>query len=165
VYVTDLPGSYRLSGELTGIFSTGYFTNNGLDDPLTRQDSHTRLDALITLATADGRWSVDVLGRNLTNRPIYVSADGAAQALGTIAIQKEEPRNLPRRCGFIGSNSADRRSLRYCAIKENLRTKMQNHERVERNERQVAYSEPRGVIVSLTWRQSEPQQNARLGAQ
>jgi hypothetical protein len=49
--------------------------------------SYVRLDGRITLASSASGWSVDVIGKNLTDKVIIANAS-------IYVAQKEEPRNV-----------------------------------------------------------------------
>jgi hypothetical protein len=52
------------------------------------------LDARLGLETPNGRWALDLIGKNLTNRNVLSFAQAMPLSLGSVAIQKEEPRNV-----------------------------------------------------------------------
>ncbi|MDG1231272.1 MAG: TonB-dependent receptor, partial [Pseudomonadales bacterium] len=54
---------------LTVSMSDGYFTDGALE-PIGEQDSWTKVDARIGIEAADARWSVALVGRNLTNERV-----------------------------------------------------------------------------------------------
>lgn len=92
-YTAYLPCGYRLTTNVTGIFSSSYFLT-GNDDPTVEQGSYGRLDGRMSLATADERWALDVIGKNLTNRDILTFGIAWPASLGSTWLQKEEPRNV-----------------------------------------------------------------------
>lgn len=57
---------YRLTAEATGIFSSKYQTYFS-DDPYTEQPGYSRLDARISFDAPDGKWGLDIIGKNLTS--------------------------------------------------------------------------------------------------
>jgi iron complex outermembrane receptor protein len=70
----NLGGSYRhvlengMSVELsTDAAYTGSYFANSTQEPASRQDSFWRLNAGLTVRSADDRWEVDLIGTNLTN--------------------------------------------------------------------------------------------------
>ena len=83
-------GNYIFTAQAAPFFSSGYFNSVGTDDPLTYIDSYVRLDARLTLATSDGRWAFDVIGKNLTDRTIVTSLNNPVAVNST----KEQLRNV-----------------------------------------------------------------------
>ena len=65
-----------------------------------RQSAFTRLDARLSLGPKDGRWDVDLIGGNLTDRKILVFATPMATSLGSVLEEKEEPVNLSLQVRF-----------------------------------------------------------------
>lgn len=88
-----LSDGVRLLGEVTPSYRSGYDARTA-DDPLQRQRPFTRLDARVGISALDGRLEFDVIGKNLTNRTIYLYPSDLPQSLGTEVIQKEQPRNF-----------------------------------------------------------------------
>jgi iron complex outermembrane recepter protein len=66
-----------------------YFTSsyNEQDPYIIGTAGYVRLDARLTLASADDRWGLDLIGKNLTDRTIVTFARIYYAA-------KEEPRNV-----------------------------------------------------------------------
>jgi len=92
-YIASLPRTYRLMASVSGIFSSSYLLT-GNDDSTVQQGSYVRLDARLSLETADERWALDVIGRNLTNQDILAFGIIWPTSLGSTWLQKEEPRNV-----------------------------------------------------------------------
>ena len=92
-YGHDLGSRYRVTLEGTAIFTTGYYLTN-TDDPLTRQDGYTKIDARIGLDRDHGRLVLELIGKNLNNRIIKTFTNGVPTSTGTIYAAKEEPRNV-----------------------------------------------------------------------
>ena len=71
--------AYPLSGNINFIadvnvsFSGEYFTDGPLD-PIGLQDDWTKLSARVGIAAADDRWSLAVVGRNLTQEEVLASS-------------------------------------------------------------------------------------------
>jgi iron complex outermembrane recepter protein len=103
-YAAHLPGSYDLTTSLTAIYSSSYFFgNNVTDDSLLRQDAYTRLDGRLSLDFPDGRWSLDLIARNLTNAFVIAGGNGGTglpTALGSLLLQREQPRNFALQARF-----------------------------------------------------------------
>jgi hypothetical protein len=57
------------------------------------QEGYVRLDASVTLGGEDGRWALDLIGRNLTDRDILTFGINWPTSPGGTWLQKEEPRN------------------------------------------------------------------------
>lgn len=94
-YSSMLRDDYQLTAQLVGVFSSSYFMNDGLDDPMNEQGAFTRLDGRLSLDSADGRWGIDVIGQNLTDRTIITySTVNWPTSLGSAAWQKQQPRNF-----------------------------------------------------------------------
>ena len=70
---TPLPGGYQLTAELNPYFSSGYHIIFLIDEDWFWQDSYARLDGRLTLEPANGRWAIDVLGKNLTDALILTA--------------------------------------------------------------------------------------------
>ncbi|NKJ00947.1 TonB-dependent receptor [Novosphingobium sp. SG707] len=94
-YGLDL-GEVKVTPAITAIFSSSFYPSGStLNDPLQLQTSYLRLDAQITVAqSSNGRWGVDLIGKNLTDRNITTAALLASGSAGTISKAKEEPRNF-----------------------------------------------------------------------
>lgn len=78
----------RITGD--GYYSGSYFAADTLAPP-TEQEAFWRLNASVTLAEADDRWSVGLIGRNLTNKYyLLYAADrtGGAGVPGAIGEQR-----------------------------------------------------------------------------
>jgi len=81
--------------ELTEILSSSYYMNDGYDDPMNEQHFYARTDARLGLLTPDGQWSVDIIGRNLTDRTILsYSTVNWPTSLGSAVWQKQQPRTV-----------------------------------------------------------------------
>lgn len=71
----DTPVSDTLKLGLTGGFthSSSYLTDAS-NDPASRQKSYTLFDAAVRLGAEDDMWQLSVIGRNLTNKFIFVAS-------------------------------------------------------------------------------------------
>lgn len=85
--------AFRLTTALTEIASSSYYLT-GNDDPTVEQSPYFRLDARTSLETADGRWALDVIAKNITNRDILAFGIVWPTSLGSTWVQREEPRNI-----------------------------------------------------------------------
>jgi iron complex outermembrane recepter protein len=84
-YSVVFPADYKLTTVIAPYFSSSY---NNQDPYLIGTSAYVRLDARMTFSNADGRWAVDLIGKNLTNRIIITSLDSQ------YSVAKEEPRNI-----------------------------------------------------------------------
>jgi outer membrane receptor protein involved in Fe transport len=85
-YTMPLPGGYTFTVAISPFFSTGYFLNP-LTDFLLYQRSYSELNATLSLKSGDGHWSLDLIGKNLTNQVILSSFTSPYAAI------KDEPIN------------------------------------------------------------------------
>jgi outer membrane receptor protein involved in Fe transport len=89
-YTVPLPQNLQLVSEISPYFTSKYFAGTGAtDDPLGQQSSYVRLDARVALEAQNGRWGLDVIGKNLTDR-VIISANETVYEIQA----KEEPRNV-----------------------------------------------------------------------
>jgi len=88
-YEVRLPAELKLIVEVTPYFSSSYFLGGVSDDPLGIQGSYIRWDARLALETDDGRWALDVIGKNLADR-VIINGDQVAHQIQS----KEMPRNV-----------------------------------------------------------------------
>ena len=65
-HVRPITGSIELFSSATVVYSDDYFQDADLD-LFTLEESFVKVDAQIGVAAADGRWSVGLLGKNLTD--------------------------------------------------------------------------------------------------
>ncbi len=92
-YEFKMENDWTVTPELTGIYSSEYFLT-GNADPLAQQDSYTRLDARLGVTSPSGLWNVEIVGRNLTDETILVTAIGLSGANGTYTAARQMPRNV-----------------------------------------------------------------------
>lgn len=88
-YKQDIGSDYQLTVDMGPFFQTKYYNSAGTDDPNFVIGGSVRLDGKISLESVNGRWAIDLIGKNLTNRVIPVSY-GTDNTLGG----KQEPRNV-----------------------------------------------------------------------
>ena len=93
-YTKTLANDWRVVGTLSEILSSGYFTDAGLDDPLTYAPGWTRLDGSISFEAPNGRVAVDFIGKNLTNQIIVNNIFYSTLTTGSTYSVKEEPLNV-----------------------------------------------------------------------
>ena len=93
--IVTLPvfNGYKFSAEATGIFSTSYQTYFS-DDPYTVQPGYARLDARISFDAPDGRWGVDIIGKNLTNTIVRTLSFYEPTSFGSLIQDRIQLRNI-----------------------------------------------------------------------
>ncbi len=84
---------YRLTAEATGIFSTKFQTYFS-DDPYTVQPGYARLDARISFDAPNGRWGVDIIGKNLTNTIVRTLSFYEPTSNGSLIQDRIQLRNI-----------------------------------------------------------------------
>jgi len=67
IYEIPLAGRFLLTAQADVNFTTGYFTAQDLD-PISKQSGFAKLNMRVAFGDLDSRWSLAVIGRNLTNR-------------------------------------------------------------------------------------------------
>jgi iron complex outermembrane recepter protein len=88
-YTVPLPGGYVFSAEATPIASSNFFLNI-LNQ---RAGAYVRLDSRLSLGR--GAWNIDVIGKNLTDRTIFLQPNAPqTTAMGTYLSETEPPRNV-----------------------------------------------------------------------
>jgi outer membrane receptor protein involved in Fe transport len=70
-------------------FTSSYWGGTGPDDVIPRTAAYVRLDARVGLESPDRRWTVDLIGKNLTDRIIVTNAQQTIYE-----VTKEQPRNV-----------------------------------------------------------------------
>jgi iron complex outermembrane recepter protein len=70
-----LPHELEFVGEASPYYTTGYYIHDS-DEPFFLQGGYLRLDSRLSLQTASGRWALDVIGKNLTDRNIMLGVAG-----------------------------------------------------------------------------------------
>jgi hypothetical protein len=98
-YHTRLSNNLRFEAELSGYFSSHYYLGS-TDDPLLAQSGYKRLDARATIEAPDGRWSFDIIGKNLTNATIANFGIAAPSSLGSVFKSKEMPISIAAQIRF-----------------------------------------------------------------
>ena len=82
----------ELTARLSPFFSTLY--NQDTDLHYVKNPGYARIDASLTLEKSGGRWGLDLIGKNLTNRVIVTSFPTLNQDT------KEPPRNVAIQARF-----------------------------------------------------------------
>jgi outer membrane receptor protein involved in Fe transport len=78
-YETALTSNLLLKGNLNVVYSDSYFTQLGLDVN-TEQDSYTKVNARLAIASSDDKWEVALIGKNLTDEEVSVNSFDSAIA-------------------------------------------------------------------------------------
>ncbi|MBF7014731.1 TonB-dependent receptor [Novosphingobium sp. HR1a] len=82
-YDTDISDGLTAGFGVDSRYSSSYLTS-AFGSPLSRQGSYINLDAQIHIRTADERWELALLGKNLTNRFVVTGVtDASGSGLGT----------------------------------------------------------------------------------
>lgn len=89
-YTFHLQGDYKFTTELSAYYSDDYYPNV-LDE---FDFGYTRLDGRLSFQTPNGRWAIDVIGKNLTDKIIPVVFAGQPATTGSQTLQKQQPRNF-----------------------------------------------------------------------
>ena len=71
-YRTQVFGGMEFGMQATWIYSDSYHAVND-NDPVTEIDSYSKYNARVSLTSADGNWSVAVLGKNLSDEDVIIS--------------------------------------------------------------------------------------------
>lgn len=86
-------GSYRLTAEASAILSAKFQTYVS-DDDETEQPGYARLDARISFDSSDGRWGLDVIGKNLTNRVVRILSAYEPTSFGSLIQTRQQLRSV-----------------------------------------------------------------------
>lgn len=95
-YLFALAGGMEITAAVEGNYKV-YFTP--FNDPRLSQDAVTTLDANVRLVSADGRWSVNLWGKNLTDEFIW-SASFPISTSRTIMGTQVPPRTYGITVGY-----------------------------------------------------------------
>ena len=93
-YSMWLPGDYKFSTSVSPYFTSSYNDS----DPFARQAGYVRLDGRLTIEKPDGRWAVDLIGKNLTDRQILITDSVYGDGYGLLA--KQESRHIAVQARF-----------------------------------------------------------------
>jgi outer membrane receptor protein involved in Fe transport len=91
-YTRPVGGSFEFRGILNFYFSDDFVTASDLD-PLTTQDSFTKIDARLSLGAADGRWEVAAIGKNLSNEESFTQGNDQPLVPGNFYFQTNRLRS------------------------------------------------------------------------
>jgi outer membrane receptor protein involved in Fe transport len=86
-------GSMELRANGTAFYSSEYSVITSLD-PRLFQDDYVRLDARLALASADDRWELSVIGRNLTNERILAFGNDLPTSPGSYSAFIDRTRSF-----------------------------------------------------------------------
>jgi outer membrane receptor protein involved in Fe transport len=95
-YVMPIGSSLEGRATIDLLYSDEYFPSQNLD-PSTVQDSYWKVNARLALSSADGKWEVAILGRNLTDEdvvtysnpiPLSQSSFGVLSHFGSVEQQR-----------------------------------------------------------------------------
>jgi iron complex outermembrane receptor protein len=91
-YRRPFGGSFEFRGTLNFYFSDDFVTASDLD-PLTTQDSFTKIDARLSLGSADGKWEVAAIGKNLSNEESFTQGNDQPLVPGNFYFQTNRLRS------------------------------------------------------------------------
>lgn len=98
-FTTRLPRNLKFTAALSPYFTSSYYLLAS-EDAAGRQPGYARLDARLTLETSDGRWALDVIGKNLTNKQILEYATIEPTAPGSYLVSQAEGSNIAAQVRF-----------------------------------------------------------------
>jgi outer membrane receptor protein involved in Fe transport len=78
-YITAVSTNLLFRANLNLVYSDSYYTQIGVDKNA-RQDSYTKVNARLALASADDKWELAAIGKNLTDEDVSVNSFDAAIA-------------------------------------------------------------------------------------
>jgi len=97
-YTVALPRGYHFITEADVNATTTYFYGiGGNDDPGLQQPGYARLDGRLSLEGPKGRWAIDVILKNLTDKVIFMGGAGGTAlpvSNGSTLLQIDQPRNV-----------------------------------------------------------------------
>ncbi len=91
-YTIDLPSAYQLTAEVSPFFSSAYYVLPA-EDPA-KQGSYVRWDTRLSLQSPGDRWSIDLIGKNLTDKQVLGFGTIMPTAVGTYMLSKQEGRTI-----------------------------------------------------------------------
>lgn len=92
-FETSLSNGLGFSAALMPYFTSSYYVLSS-EDAASLQPQYVRLDARLTLESADGRWGMDLIGKDLTDRQVISFATIAPTSPGSYFVSEEERRNV-----------------------------------------------------------------------
>jgi iron complex outermembrane recepter protein len=76
-YVTAVSTNLLFKANLNLVYSDSYYTQLGLDKNA-RQDSYSKVNARLAIASADERWELAAIGKNLTDEDVSINSFDSA---------------------------------------------------------------------------------------
>ena len=76
-YVTAVSTNLLFKARLNVVYSDSYYTQIGVDQN-TRQDSYSKVNARLAIASADDSWELAAIGKNLTDEEVSVNSFDSA---------------------------------------------------------------------------------------
>jgi iron complex outermembrane receptor protein len=98
-FTTAIPGNLKFTAALIPFFTSSYYVLSSEDDA-SKQSEYVRLDARLTLETADGRWALDLIGKNMTDRRVITFATIAPTSPGSYFVSQAEGSNYAAQIRF-----------------------------------------------------------------
>jgi outer membrane receptor protein involved in Fe transport len=96
----ELPlGGYQLQVDPNLYFTSGYFQQASAD-PLTRQDSFTKLDLRVAFGPSHERWELAVIGKNITDVSTGSFRNNVPTTPGTVYALSDRPRSVALQFSF-----------------------------------------------------------------
>jgi outer membrane receptor protein involved in Fe transport len=92
-YSASLGNALDLTYGGTVYFKSSYLIAPSLN-PISRQEGYTKVDLRLTLGSAEGRWSVGVIARNVFDEQTIQTADDLPGATGSYGILLDRPRSI-----------------------------------------------------------------------
>lgn len=78
-YVAEVSTNLLFKANLNVVYSDSYYTQLGVDKN-TRQDSYSKINARLAIASADDKWELAAIGKNLTDEDVSVNSFDSAIA-------------------------------------------------------------------------------------
>lgn len=94
-YSRTLSGGSQFTADVTPYITSWYYLpGGGADGREDLQPGYVRWDARLSLASPNGKWTFDVIGKNLSDKVILTSRSALPLSLGSYVVGKEMPRNF-----------------------------------------------------------------------
>jgi iron complex outermembrane recepter protein len=98
-FTTPLPNGMKFTAALSPFFTSGYYLLAS-EDAAGHQPGYMQLDARLTLETSDGRWALDVIGKNLTDRQILTYSTIEPTSPGSYLVSQAQGSNVAAQIRF-----------------------------------------------------------------
>ncbi|WNC73817.1 TonB-dependent receptor [Thalassotalea psychrophila] len=92
-YETEIGSSLLLSARLNVNFSDEYFVDSDLDENL-KQDSFSKVNMMVSLASVEDTWSVSLIGKNLTDETTFSAGLDTPLVAGGYIGYTDAPRTV-----------------------------------------------------------------------